>query len=65
MCRCTKYTVPLFQSTRDEHLLLAVVAMLVVDTVVLTVWVILDPVKCYQQQFYTTFEVSFTLLYTL
>ena len=48
----------LFQMTRDEHLLLGLFVMILLDFVVLIPWHLVDPIKCSRKAISEVFEVE-------
>ncbi len=46
------------QMTRDEHLLLGIVLMLILDLCVLLPWHIIDPIRCHRRTVAEVFQVQ-------
>ena len=48
-----------FQTTRDEHLMLGVLVLVVLDIIILVCWSMLHPVVCETRPLYATYNVSY------
>ena len=46
------------QLTRDEHLLLGVLIMIVLDLAIMLPWTLVDPITCQRKNLTTVFEVN-------